>query len=112
MSTGPRERIHHDPGLQPERTVMSWGRTTLSLCVAALVFLRWLPHYGAGILAMVVLALLAAGGIYATQRHRYTVASHGIKSERLRADVVAILVMSTAVLCLGIVGILVVLDLR
>lgn len=110
MSTVPRPPLHLDPGLQPERTVMSWGRTTLSLCVAALVFLRWLPHYGVGILAMVVLALLAAGGIYATQRHRYTVASHGIKSERLRADVVAILAISIAVLCLGVVGILVVVD--
>ncbi|MCV9994925.1 DUF202 domain-containing protein [Paeniglutamicibacter sp. ZC-3] len=110
MSTAPRPPLHLDPGLQPERTVMSWGRTTLSLCVAALVFLRWLPHYGVGILAMIVLALLAAGGIYATQRHRYTVASHGIKSERLRADVVAILAMSIAVLSLGVVGILVVVD--
>ncbi|GAA3324998.1 DUF202 domain-containing protein [Paeniglutamicibacter sulfureus] len=110
MSTAPRPPLHLDPGLQPERTVMSWGRTTLSLCVAALVFLRWLPHYGVGILAMIVLALLAAGSIYATQRHRYTVASHGIKSERLRADVVAILAMSIAVLSLGVVGILVVVD--
>ena len=110
MSTAPRPPLHLDPGLQPERTVMSWGRTTLSLCVAALVFLRWLPHYGVGILAMIVLALLAAGGIYATQRHRYTVASHGIKSERLRADVVAILAISIAVLSLGVVGILVVVD--
>ncbi|WP_411730866.1 DUF202 domain-containing protein [Paeniglutamicibacter sp.] len=109
MSTMPPTPLHRDPGLQPERTVMSWGRTTLSLCVAAVVFLRWLPHYGAVILAMVVVCLVAAGGIYATQRRRYAVASHGIAAERLRADVVAVLVMSCAVLGLGIIGILVVL---
>lgn len=109
MRTPPRPPLHKDPGLQPERTVMSWGRTTLSLCVAALVFMRWLPHYGAGILAMVVLCLVAAGSIYATQRRRYAMASHGIAAERLRADVVAVLTMSCAVLGLGIIGILVVL---
>ncbi|MFL4474542.1 DUF202 domain-containing protein [Paeniglutamicibacter sp. MACA_103] len=109
MSTAPRPPLHRDPGLQPERTVMSWGRTTLSLCVAALVFLRWLPHYGAGVLAMVVVSLLVAGGIYATQRRRYAVAARGISAERLRADVVAVGVMSCAVLGLGVLGILVVL---
>ena len=110
MSVSAPEPLHQDPGLQPERTVMSWGRTTLSLCVAALVFVRWLPHYGIGIVAMILLALLAAGGIYATQRYRYAVASHGITADRLRADVVAVFSMSAAVLCLGVVGILVVLD--
>lgn len=88
---------------------MSWGRTTLSLCVAALVFLRWLPHYGVGILAMVVLAMAAAGGIYATQRHRYARSSRGIRSELLHADVVAVLSVSALVLGLGVIGILVVL---
>ncbi len=109
MSTAPRSPIHQDPGLQPERTVMSWGRTTLALCVAALVFLRWLPHYGAGILAMVGLAMATAGGIYATQRRRYVRSSQGISNERLHADVVAVLSISTLVLCLGVIGILVVL---
>lgn len=109
MSTVPNAPRHRDPGLQPERTVMSWGRTTLSLCVAAVVFLRWLPHYGAGILAMVVVCLVVAGSIYATQRRRYAVASHGIATERLRADVVAVCAMSCAVLGMGIIGILVVL---
>jgi hypothetical protein len=109
VSSAARPPLHRDPGLQPERTVMSWGRTTLSLCVAALVFLRWLPHYGAGVLAMVVVSLLVAGCIYATQRRRYSVASRGIAAERLRADVVAVLATSCAVLGLGVLGILVVL---
>ncbi|MDO5743285.1 MAG: DUF202 domain-containing protein [Micrococcaceae bacterium] len=100
---------HQDPGLQPERTVMSWGRTTLSLSVASLVFLRWLPHYGVGILLMVALALLVAGSIYGTQRYRYARSSLGISAEQLHADVVAIFAMSGSVLGLGVLGILVVL---
>jgi uncharacterized membrane protein YidH (DUF202 family) len=109
VSTAQQDPLHQDPGLQPERTVMSWGRTTLSLCVAALVFLRWLPHYGAGILAMVAVCLAAAAGIYGTQRRRYAMASHGIAADRLRADVIAVLALSAVVLGLGAIGIAVVL---
>ncbi|PQZ86979.1 hypothetical protein CQ018_18250 [Arthrobacter sp. MYb227] len=99
---------HQDPGLQPERTVMSWGRTTLALCVAAMVFARWLPHYGIGMLVLISLCLLAAGGIYFTQRKRYKESSHGIVRERIHADVVAVFAMSAIVIGLGVVGLLVI----
>lgn len=99
---------HQDPGLQPERTVMSWGRTTLALCVAAMVFVRWLPHYGVGTLVLIGVCLLAAGGIYFTQRTRYRQSSQGIVQERIHADVVAIFSMSAAVIGLGVVGLFVI----
>lgn len=83
---------------------MSWGRTTLALCVAGLIFLRWLPHYGAGILLLVAVCLLAAGGIYFTQRRRYAQASRGIAAERIHADVVAVFATSAAVIGVGIMG--------
>lgn len=35
-----------DPGLQPERTSLSWVRTSMSVVVVALLFLRWYPYYG------------------------------------------------------------------
>lgn len=88
---------------------MSWGRTTLSLCVAGLIFLRWTPHYGMGAVAMVVAALALAGGIYSTQRRRYAVRAHGLAAERIHADVAAVLWMSASVLLIGTLGLVVVL---
>lgn len=100
---------HQDPGLQPERTVMSWGRTTLALCVAAMVFVRWLPHYGILMLLLIALCLSAAGGIYFTQRKRYRQSSDGIVRERIHADVVAIFAMSATVIGIGVLGLVVIL---
>jgi hypothetical protein len=104
----PVTRPHPDAGLQPERTILSWGRTTLSLCVVSSVFLRWLPHYGVPILALVVLAVAGAAAIYLTQRRRYGVRARGIAQNQLHADVAAVLwttgaVMVLGVLCLGVV---------
>ncbi|MFJ2618670.1 DUF202 domain-containing protein [Glutamicibacter sp. NPDC087344] len=90
-----------DPGLQPERTVMAWGRTLISFLVVAGVFLRWQPHYGSGILIMIGIALCTAAGIYLSQRRRYARMAHGVKNERIQADVVAVLVMTCAMLALG-----------
>jgi uncharacterized membrane protein YidH (DUF202 family) len=100
---------HHDPGLQPERTVLSWGRTSLALFAAALVFLRWLSHYGLWILVLVGMAGTIAAGIYVTQRGRYSVRVRGIAAERLHSDVAAILWTSGSVLMMGILGLVILL---
>ena len=34
-----------DPGLQPERTAMSWTRTGLAMLVCAATLLRWADAY-------------------------------------------------------------------
>ena len=103
------ERLHQDPGLQPERTVLSWGRTLLALCTAAAVYLRWLPSHGPIVLTLFGGALCLAGGIYATQRVRYRKAAKGIAEDRIHPDAVAVLVTSSAVLVLGVLGLVTVL---
>ncbi|WP_417217839.1 DUF202 domain-containing protein [Arthrobacter sp.] len=108
MST-PATRAHDDPGLQPERTVMSWGRTTLSLFVVGAVFLRWMPHYGWPILLLVAVAACGALAIYATQRRRYHVRAHGIATGRIGADAVAVFSTAGAVIVLGVLALAVVL---
>lgn len=98
------ERFHEDPGLQPERTVLSWGRTMFALCTAAAIFLRWLPTHGPFVLALFGVAACTAVGIYTTQQARYRRASAGICKEHVEPDAVAVVVTSAAVLALGILG--------
>ncbi|MEE1622558.1 DUF202 domain-containing protein [Zafaria sp. Z1313] len=100
---------HGDPGLQPERTSLAWGRTMLALFLAAGVLLRWLPFYGYGALAPAVVAAAIGAGIYATQKHRYAAATRGIAREALRADAVAVCATGAAVCGLGVLGAVVVL---
>lgn len=98
------ERFHEDPGLQPERTVLSWGRTMLALCTVAAVFLRWVPTHGTFVLTLFAVAVCTALGIYATQRARYHRESVGIADERVSPDAVAVMVTSAAVIALGVLG--------
>jgi hypothetical protein len=107
MSGGPEpgSRLHDDPGLQPERTVMAWGRTMLSLFVASAVFLRWLPHYGPAIVVLVLLSGLAATGIYASQQRRYRTGAEGINAGRIEADIVAVLSTGMSVVVLAVLAI-------
>lgn len=99
-----------DPGLQPERTVLAWGRTLISFLVVSSVFLKWLPHYGEPLLLLVALAGLVSGGIFLSQRRRYHRMAHGLSAGVVSADVVAVLVTAAATLALGTSGLIVVLS--
>ena len=101
----PRPPLHEDPGLQPERTVMSWGRTLLALFVASMMFLRWYPTEGPITLVPALLCAVAGMIIHVTQRRRYAVQSEGISRERVRADVWAVLWMLTLVVVRSALGI-------
>lgn len=101
-----------DPGLQPERTVLAWGRTLVSFLVVSAVFLRWLPHYGWGIIALIAVTMALAGGIFFSQRRRYRRMAFGLEGGKIHADVVAVLVMTGSMLALGVSGIVLVLSLH
>jgi uncharacterized membrane protein YidH (DUF202 family) len=104
MHGSPTLSVKQDAGLQAERTVLSWGRTALALCIAALVFVRWLPQHGLWVLVPASLASTIAVSIYATQRSRYSARLRGMAAERFRSDAAAIFWTSGSVLLLGILG--------
>lgn len=97
--------LHQDPGLQPERTVMSWDRTLLALFVVAAMLLRWYPAVGLAALVPAGLCGAAALVIHLTQRRRYAVQSTGIAAERVAADVFAVLWMVVLVTAVALTGI-------
>ncbi|MCP9001789.1 DUF202 domain-containing protein [Pseudarthrobacter sp. RMG13] len=100
---------HGDPGLQPERTTLAWGRTMMALVTVSAIFLRWLPHHGFPILLLFAVSVAAAAAIYLTQRRRYGASARGISREKVDADTSAVLWTAFAGVALGALGIGVVL---
>jgi uncharacterized membrane protein YfcA len=96
---------HGDPGLQPERTTLAWGRTMMALVTVSAIFLRWLPAHGLPILLLFAVSAGAAAAIYFTQRRRYGASSRGIARENVDADITAVLWTACAGVALGGLGI-------
>lgn len=100
---------HGDPGLQPERTVLAWGRTMLTMVTASAIFLRWIPEHGPLVLPLFVVSAAAAASIYFTQRVRYRRGVHGITAGQLAPDIAAVLWTASSCVVLGALGLWVVL---
>lgn len=81
----------------------------MAMVTASAIFLRWLPHHGLAVLALFAVASGAAAAIYLTQRRRYSISSHGILQEKIKADMAAVLWTAFAGVVLGVLGIAVVL---
>lgn len=72
MSSQPPRR---PSGLQPERTVLAWRRTSLSLALASVVAIRLtMPTQGLAAVAVGGAGLLLAGVSYLAADRRYRVA--------------------------------------
>lgn len=100
----PAPSLHEDPGLQPERTSLAWGRTLLTMITASALFLRWMPYHGAFVGALVAVSLITSLGIWTTQQRRYTRSASGLKSSRIHADAVSVIWLGASVSVLGALG--------
>jgi uncharacterized membrane protein YidH (DUF202 family) len=96
---------HDDSGLQPERTDLAWGRTSMAMVVAAAVFLRWLPHHGWFVGTLVAAATVTALAISFTQKRRFHRAVRGINQEAMPPNVGATAAVATSVVVLAVLGI-------
>ncbi|MGN7251446.1 MULTISPECIES: DUF202 domain-containing protein [unclassified Arthrobacter] len=96
---------HGDAGLQPERTDLAWGRTTLSLVVAAAIFLRWMPHHGWFTGTLVTAAAVTALAINLTHKRRFHRAIRGIQQERMTPDIASTAAVAGSVIVLAALGI-------
>ncbi len=87
---------------------MAWSRTGLACCIASAVGLRWLPFYGAGVLIIPALTLVAAVAISLTQQHRIRIAVSGIQQEGLALDPGSMIALVAICWALGISGVVLV----
>lgn len=97
-----------DPGLQPERTTLSWSRTLLAFITVSALCLRWTPQFGLVTLWVPALALVAALAIGATQRGRTVRSVRGIQDEQSVVDwapkaALVLVMLALAGICLALV---------
>lgn len=94
--------MHTDPGLQPERTSMSWTRTAIAMVVVSMVLLRWADVYGPAVLLLIGLTTVAAVYVVLSNRAAYDREVAGIEEERVAPAAGRILAMTAAVFLLGV----------
>lgn len=93
-----------DPGLQAERTSMSWTRTALAMLVCAATLLRWAGSYPS--LIVVASVALAAGAlvIVALNRRAYRFEADALAHERSEPNAAAVLLLTAMMLGTGGLG--------
>jgi len=101
--------LHHDTGLQPERTLLAWRRTLLSLLAVSTLFLRWIPHHGVFAFGLIGIAMLTVAGIWLGQWRRYRVSTRAISENRTPVALGEIAALGVACTVLGALGLYVVL---
>lgn len=101
-------RPHTDPGLQPERTVLSWTRTVVSLMILGALLLRWSSNFPSIIYGVIAAMTFLATIIYFTQRRRYARAGLGIANERIEPSVGSVCMLTATMFLFGAAGLVLV----
>ena len=102
MSTLP---THDDPGLQPERTTLSWSRTVLATCVCSATLVKFVETFGPAVFIAVFVLLLGEDAIQLPQRHPYAVKVKGINDDAVEPNAIGVLSLTSLVLCFGAITI-------
>ncbi|WP_301498356.1 DUF202 domain-containing protein [Corynebacterium sp.] len=97
-----------DPGLQPERTNLSWSRTAMRLMLTATAMLHWVSSYGRPV--VLVAGLLAYVGlvIYMTQVRRYRRQFLGMGRASIAPSVLGVVTLTVSTVVLGLVSLVLV----
>lgn len=101
--------LHQDAGLQPERTLLAWRRTLLSLLAVSTLFLRWIPQHGVFTFGLIGVAMLTVLGIWLGQWRRYRISARAIALNRTHVALGDIAALGLACAVLGALGLYVVL---
>lgn len=103
-----------DPGLQLERTSLSWRRTALSVAVGSLVSLRLLPDWlgGAGWVIPGMVGLLLAAVLWAVSRRRHHtfMLRWSLGDEPRVGGALALMLIAAGVASAGLLGLIAVLS--
>lgn len=102
---GPRDSGHDDPGLQPERTLLAWRRTLMTLLGVCTLFLRWIPRFGLIALLPIMFSLTVGILIQIALNARYRKSIKGLKQERIPAPLREVVVLGGTVMVLSLLGI-------
>ncbi|WP_301476299.1 DUF202 domain-containing protein [Brevibacterium sp.] len=100
-----RPQPHTDPGLQPERTTQSWLRTSLTMTVVSLLFIRWINVFGGLSVVVFVVCIGLAIAAIALQVRRYRLGAVSIRAERGRPTPWAVLFLTSSVCLIAVLGI-------
>lgn len=96
---------HNDPGLQPERTALSWTRTAVSMALVSMILLRWAKVYGVWIFVLIGLLLGLSATIYFTQRARYRAGVRGLLENAVPPNILSVVILTSGMLVLGMSGV-------
>ncbi|AOX04832.1 hypothetical protein BJP05_00525 [Corynebacterium sp. NML98-0116] len=93
-----------DPGLQPERTALSWTRTALAMLVCSMVLLRWSHAYPVPVFGAIGLLLTLATVLISRYRRLYRTEAHNLAQERSQPNTISVFATAVALVALGGLG--------